>query len=226
MPTPTAKQRPGRSRSGDRPLDRDRIADAALELVDREGVDALTMRRLASELGIGTMTLYGYFRDKEELLDLAVERGARRYELSPGEGEWRERLRTLITTMWRSLSDHPSAVQIRSSRPILSPSAMRACEAGMRILRDAGLDVRESANAWRLLFTYVFGYAAFSSYEPSAATKREWEREMAALPADEYPLTTDAAGELREWIAGRRPFEAGLELILDGIEARTRGAGG
>ncbi|MGH2922928.1 MAG: TetR/AcrR family transcriptional regulator C-terminal domain-containing protein [Solirubrobacterales bacterium] len=220
MPRTEQRVRGGRG-DVDRGLSSERIADVALELVDSEGVEALTMRRLAAELGVAAMTLYGYFRSKEELLDLAVERGARRYDLSPGEGEWRERLRSLITTMWRSLVEHPSAVQIRASKPILSPAAMRAAEAGMTILREAGLDTRDSAAAWRLLFTYTFGYAAFSSKEPTAKMKRGWEREMSELPAEEYPLTSAAAGELAEWMAGAGPFEAGLELILDGIEARA-----
>jgi AcrR family transcriptional regulator len=205
---------------GKAPLSRELIADTALRLADAEGVEALTMRRLAGELGIGTMTLYGYFRDKGELLDHAVDRAARGYDLAPGEGEWRPRLRELITTMWRSLTEHPSAVQIRSRKPILSPGALRACEAGVTILRDAGFETRDAAAAWRLLFTYVFGYAAFSSDEPSAKLKREWQEELAALPAEEYPITQAAAGEFAEWMAGREPFERGLELILDGLEAR------
>lgn len=203
-----------------RSLSREQIADAALELVDREGVDALTMRRLASELGIGTMTIYGYFSDKNELLDHAIDRGARRYDLSPGEGPWRPRLRELITTIWRSLIEHPSTVQIRSRKPILNPGALRAFEAGMAILRDAGFDAREAAAAWRLLFTYVFGYAAFSSYEPTAELKAQWRDELSALPADEYPSASAEAGELVNWMSGSRPFEHGLELILDGLEAR------
>jgi AcrR family transcriptional regulator len=181
------------------------------------------MRRLANELGIGTMTIYGYFRDKGELLDLAIDRGARRYDLSAGEGDWRARMRELITTMYLSLSEHPSAVQIRSSKPILNPGAIRACEAGMTILDEAGFELREAAAAWRLLFTYVFGYAAFSSYEPSAELKSEWREELSALPADEYPITSAASGELVNWMAGRVPFEQGLELILDGLEARSAG---
>jgi hypothetical protein len=72
----------------------------------------------------------------------------------------------------------------------------------------------------------VFGYAAFSSYQPSADMKRGWAREISALPADEYPMTSSAATELAEWMAGARPFEAGLELILDGIEARANASGG
>jgi AcrR family transcriptional regulator len=217
---PPGTSRGGRGRRKRNSLSRDRIADAALDLVDREGVDALTMRRLASELDVGTMTLYGYFSDKDELLDHALDRAARTYDLSPGEGEWRSRLRELITTIWRSLSEHPSAVRIRSSRPILNPGALTACEAGMTILRDAGFGTREAAAAWRLLFTYVFGYAAFSSYEPSAELKSEWRAQLGALPPDRYPLTSGAAGELVNWMAGREPFERGLGLILDGLESR------
>jgi AcrR family transcriptional regulator len=208
------------TRAAKTPLSRERIADAALELLDGEGIEALSMRRLASELGIGTMTIYGYFRDKEELLNFVIERTARQYELTPGEGEWRDRLRQLVQTMYRSLLEHPSTVQIRSRRPILNPGAIRACEAGMTILDDAGFELKEAAAAFRLLFTYVFGYAAFSSYEPPAELKGEWEEELSALPEDEYPLVSGAAGELVNWMAGRVPFEEGLELILDGLEAR------
>ena len=81
-------------------LNRDLIADTALDIVDREGVEALSMRRLAGELGVGTMTLYGYFRGKGELLDHAIDRAARTYELSPGEGEWRPRLREPACSRW------------------------------------------------------------------------------------------------------------------------------
>lgn len=203
-----------------RELSRELIADTALELVDREGLEALTMRRLASELGVGTMTLYGYFRDKDELLDHAIDRVSRDYELSSGAGDWRPRLRELITTIWRSLVEHPSAVQIRYGKPILNPGALRACEAGMTILTDAGFETSDAGAAWRLLFTYVFGYGAFSSYEPTTELKSEWRQRLSALPADEYPITSGSAGELVNWMAGKEPFEQGLELILDGLEAR------
>jgi AcrR family transcriptional regulator len=201
-------------------LSRALIAEAALQLVDDDGLEALTMRRLAAELGVGTMTLYGYFRDKGELLDFAVECASRRYELPAGEGEWRPRLRELIMTMMRSVSEHPSLVQIRAGKPILNPGALRACEAGMTIMTEAGFETRDAAAAWRLLFTYVFGYGAFSAYEPSRELKSEWSRELAALPEDEYPITSREAEELAEWMAGPRPFEQGLDLILDGLEAR------
>jgi AcrR family transcriptional regulator len=201
-------------------LSRDRIADAALELVDREGLEALTMRRLATELDAGTMTLYGYFECKDDLLDYAIDRAAAGYELSSEDGEWRPRLRKLVVTIWISLTEHPSAVQLRSRKPILTPAALRAGETGMAILGEAGFATAEAAAAWRLLFTYVFGYAAFSSYEPSAELRSRWRDELAALPADEYPIMSGEADELVNWMAGREPFERGLDLILDGLEAR------
>jgi AcrR family transcriptional regulator len=201
-------------------LSRDEIADAALALVDREGVDALSMRRLAKELGVGTMTLYGYFRGKAELLDHAIDRAARGYDLSPGEGPWRDQLRDLVRTMWQSLAEHPGAVQVRAGRPILTPGALRAGEAGMAILTGAGFKPSDAAAAWRLLFTYVFGYAAFSSNEPTDEQKEEWRRQFKALPPGDYPHLSATADEVVEWMAGRKAFEQGLELILDGLEAR------
>jgi AcrR family transcriptional regulator len=218
-----ARSRRRRSGRSEEPLSRELIADAAVELVDREGLEALSMRRLGSELGIGTMTIYGYFRDKDELMDFSLDRTARRYELPAGEGNWRRRMRELITTMYRLLIEHPSTVQIRSSRPILNPGALRAGEAGMGILADAGLELNEAAAAWRLLFTYVFGYAAFSSQEPTPELKREWADQLSALPEGEYPVISRASEELAGWMAGREPFEEGMELILDGIEARAVG---
>jgi AcrR family transcriptional regulator len=209
------------SRRGPEPtLTREAIADAALEIVDGEGIGALTMRRLARALGTGTMTVYGYFGDKDELLDYALDRVARRFDFRRGDGPWRPRLRALIETMMRALTEHPSAVQIRGRRPILNPGAMRAGEAGMEILREAGFDTAEAAAAWRLLFTFTFGYAAFSAAEPTAAQRAEWRTELSALPPEEYPVMATEAATVVSWMAGREPFEHGLELILDGLEAR------
>jgi AcrR family transcriptional regulator len=217
----TPASSPATARRGPAPrLTREAIADAALEIVDREGIAALTMRRLAGELGTGTMTLYGYFANKEQLLDYAVDRGARRFDFSGPDGPWRARLRALIGTIMRALIEHPSAVEIRASRPILHPGALRAGETGMQILREAGFETADAAAAWRLLFTFTFGYAAFSATEPSADQQAEWRRQLSELPVDEYPVMAREATVIVPWMAGRRPFEQGLELILDGLEAR------
>jgi AcrR family transcriptional regulator len=210
-----------RTKSKPQRLSQDEIADAALALVDREGVDALSMRRLAKELDVGTMTIYGYFRGKAELLDHAIDRAAGDYDLSPGDGPWRDQLRDLSLTMYRSLAEHPAAVQVRAGRPIISPGALRAGEAGMAILTGAGFSTDDAATAWRLLFTYVFGYAAFSADEPSDEQKEEWSRQFKALPPAEYPHLSGNADRVVNWMGGTWAFEQGLELILDGLEARA-----
>lgn len=215
---PSTQQVSPRGRA--RKLTREEIADAALELIDREGFEALTMRRLARELEVGAMTLYGYFRDKDELLDCALDRAARRFSFVKGEGPWRPRLRELIHTMMQALTEHPGAVEVRVRRPILNPGALRAGEAGIAILREAGFDTAEAAAGWRLLFTFTFGYAAFSAAEPSAEQQAEWRRQLAALPVESYPVLSGEPASVVPWMAGRQPFEHGLELILDGLEAR------
>jgi AcrR family transcriptional regulator len=206
-------------------LSREEIADAALALVDREGVEALTMRRLAADLGVGTMTVYGYFRDKDELMDAAVERGALRVDFSVGHGPWEERLRDLMRTLLRSLTEHPSVVQLRTRRPILNPAAMRACESGLEILAEAGLGPVESARAWRLLFVYAFGYAAFGSPAASAEVETAWREQLAALPPEVFPLTVSVAAEAAAALSGHEQFEHGLDLIIAGLTVRGRSGG-
>jgi AcrR family transcriptional regulator len=182
------------------------------------------MRRLAGELGVGTMTLYGYVRDKRELLDLAADRGAERFEFVTGEGPWRPRLRRLMWTVFRSLNEHPSAVQIRSSRPLISAGVMRACEAGMRILFDAGFDATAATRAWRLLFVFTFGYAAFGAPDGPPEVKQTWKEELSRLPPDEFPTILSALPEAVDTMSGTEPFGHCLELILDGLEAQQRSA--
>jgi AcrR family transcriptional regulator len=215
-PPATEPRRPGPPQL----LSRDQFADAAVGIIEREGPDAVSIRRLAAELRIGAMTFYGYFRDKDELLDYVVERAARDLSLPAGEGPWRSRLQDLMETIWLGLTEDRSIVSIRSRKPLLTPAALRATEAGMQILTEAGFATEEAAGAWRLLFTYVFGYASFSSPEAAPEVKREWAEQMGALPADEYPLITAAAEGLPEWMTGRQPFDFGLGLILDGLELR------
>ena len=185
----------------------------------------MSIRRLAADLGVGAMTFYGYFRDKDELLDYVVERAARDLSLPAVEGPWRSRLQRLMETIWLGLTEDPTVALIRTRKPILTPAALRATETGMQILVDAGFDVEEAAGAWRLLFTYVFGYASFSSPEAAPELKREWAEQMGALPGDEYPLIAAAAEWLPEWMTGRQPFDFGLGLILDGLELRLARAG-
>src|SRR3954447_11713640 len=94
-------------------LTRESIATAALALADREGIDALSMRRLAAELGVGTMTLYGYFRSKDELIDAALDIAGGDAGPRPRGSGWKEELRSVLQATYRNLRRHPSLVQLR-----------------------------------------------------------------------------------------------------------------
>src|SRR5437879_11279 len=117
---PTRVSGPTRAR-----LTRDEVARAALEIVDREGLDGLSMRRIADALGVGTMTLYGYFRSKQELLDAVIDAAVDTVPEVDRSGTWRDQLGELIRNARRTLLRHPALVQIRFRAPVLRPESLR-----------------------------------------------------------------------------------------------------
>jgi AcrR family transcriptional regulator len=203
-------------------LTRERVAAAALELVDREGLDGLSMRRLADSLGVGTMTLYGYFGSKRELLDAVVDAAVSDRAPEPAGDDWRSRLRALLLGARRNLVRHPALVEIRVRQPVLQPEALRFSEAGLRVLREAGFDRREATLAFRLVFSYSFGFAAFSPAEAVEEDRAAAAAAIRALPPEEYPELSAASAEAAEAMGGEEAVEYGLERILDGLESRLR----
>jgi AcrR family transcriptional regulator len=202
-------------------LSREELGRAGLEIVDREGLEGLTMRRLADALGVGKMTLYGHVRSKEELIDAIIDVAVGLAD--PPEtrgGSWRDQLGALMRAAHRNLNAHPALVAIRFTRPIVRPDSLRFGEAGMRILESAGFDAEESARAFRLLFTYIFGYAGLSPEATVQEARRQAAVAIAGLSPDEYPRLTGAAAAFSAAMAGQDQFEYGLERILDGLQAR------
>jgi AcrR family transcriptional regulator len=196
------------------------VAETALEIADRDGIDALSMRRVAEVLGVGTMTLYGYFRDKAELLDAVVDAAVAGPKPIAEEGPWRERLRELMLSSHQRLDEHPGLVQIRLRRPVLRPDALRFAETGLGILIEAGFTPAEGARAFRLLFTYLFGFAGLSPARSTVEARSQAADAIAALPPAAYPNLTSSAAEVSHAMAGEEQFAYGLERILDGLEAR------
>lgn len=200
-------------------LTREAIATEALAIADREGIDALTMRRVAERLGVGTMTLYGYFRSKDELIDAALDVATadaprRRHE----RGSWKDELRAVLQGAYRNLQRHPSLVQLRLRRPLITSRQLRFTEAGVTILEDAGLAPDEAARAFRSLFFYVFGFAAFSA--DTDAARAEMRTAVAALDPATHPRLTASIEHVVAVVGGADQFDYGLDLLLDGIAAR------
>lgn len=207
-------------RGGPSPLTRDAIAHKALELADRHGADSLSMRRLAAELGVTPMAIYRHFRDKDELVDAIVETAVAETPIEmPGSGTWRERLRAAMHGVRASLARHPSGVELRKGQPILAPGALQTAEAALAAMHEAGFTREEAARAYRTLFTYVFGFAAFASPSDLGAARRVMRSSLAALPDDEFPALTASLAEAAAAVGGDEQFAFGLERLLDGLEA-------
>jgi AcrR family transcriptional regulator len=179
-------------------LSRDRILAAARGLVEEDGLEGLSMRRLAQELDVWPMSVYRYFRDKDELVDAVAASSAEAFELPSRRGSWRTQMRQLLGDARERLAADPAGLAGRLPRTFFEPGALRLSEAGMAILLSAGFSERDAASAWRTLWSYTFGFATFT------VVPVVWRADA------EYPA-------LAEVFADDQQFEQGLERLLDSL---------
>jgi AcrR family transcriptional regulator len=193
----------------------DAIVDAAASIVSEQGFAALSMRRLAALLGVGVMTLYGYFRTKEELLGALANRYLGEIELPRHRGPWQEQIAQVFRNVRQVFLQHPELLPIVASQRLEGVGVYRGAERVFAALRQAGLGDEEVIAAFGALTSFTLGVA---------------ERETAIgapgglpgirdLPADEFPNVIALAGPLMTRDP-ERSFEAGLELLLKGIACR------
>jgi AcrR family transcriptional regulator len=136
------------------PLSRERIVENAFRLLEQDGWDALSMRRLAQELDVWPMAVYRYFRDKDELVDALVDHAAGTLEGLGAEGEWRERLRDVLSAARTTLQRLPTELRTRlGARLADSDLATEAIE----LLESAGFGAEQARMAWSALAAYTIG---------------------------------------------------------------------
>lgn len=199
-------------------LSRESIFEAALHLVDTEGIEALTMRRLAADLGVGTMSLYSHVPNKDDLLDGVVATVAGEIGVAGTDEDWRRAVRFMVTEFRRVARRHPNVVPLLISRPPTSTEGMNLVEAGFGYLRRAGVDGRMMARAYRLVISYAIGFVSleaggfFTSAGPAAMSR--------ALDPEAFPRVAEVAPYLLEWDADEE-FNAGLDVLLDAISGYT-----
>lgn len=205
-------------------LSRDQILDAALALVDRDGVDALTIRDLARDLGVGTMSLYYHVPDKEALLEGVAERVLADAAV-PTDGDWAERVRRIVTGLRDAERRHPNALPLIYARR-LSPRALRPIEALLRTLREAGFPPREALFAFRTLQAYAAGSVVMELGGPAArtegATRADIAGRFAGLPREDFPYLVEAA-EQSIRVGPDEEFGYGLDLIVERLRTRLHG---
>jgi AcrR family transcriptional regulator len=144
--------------SGER-LSRERILDTALALVKKDGLGNLSMRRLAQELDVWPMSLYRYFHDKDELVAALADAAAGDIASPAAAGPWRHQMGELLGQARAIFERHPGSLRPQDN----GPAAARVRDAGLAILKLAGISSAEAERAWQALLAYTAGAAAFDS---------------------------------------------------------------
>jgi AcrR family transcriptional regulator len=209
----------------------DRIVAGALELIDREGLGALSMRNLATELRTGTTTLYRYVTGKDEVLVLVADAVLGETQLRrplAGLG-WREVLEELARSMRTALSSHPNVAALFATAVPVGPNSLRGRELTLHVLRERGFDGTLAADVYTALAHLVLAsvlqepmndFRAGGLGTSKSLTLRDFYR---SLPAGQYPHLVEMADELTSRTATEE-FEFGLGCLLDGVELRLEQA--
>lgn len=224
--------RPVRGARGPEPShDREAIAGIAVEIADREGIDAVSMRRVASEIGSGTSSLYRYFARKDDLLNLMVDGALGAGPFSPS-GDWRADFSAIGQATRQTFLAHRWMVTVLAGRPTLGPNRLKRLEEALGLLEDHGLSMRDRLVVIDTLISYVRGFVASEiaddiAMDASGLSAEQWRTDQAAYVASiidsgAYPKTTLLFRESQEFEGAiqDRSFAAGLDLVLDGIAAK------
>jgi AcrR family transcriptional regulator len=215
------------------PLSREAVVRKGLAIGDTEGVDAVSVRRLASELGVTPMALYRYVDSKEELLDAMLELAYGEVELpDAAEDDWWEGLAAIAQSARRGLISHPAAAAVLITRPGAGPNALRIIERILDYLKQAGFSledaVRVQTTFTRFLIALI-GLEASLLPELSEAERQQRAREtrfaLDSLPRDQFPNLTEAAPFVATPFDPDRTFTDGLDLLRAGIESRLATSG-
>jgi AcrR family transcriptional regulator len=193
------------------------IVDASCAIVAEDGFEALSMRRLATRLGVGAMTLYGYVRTKEELLSELANRFISEIELPQQTGSWQEQIRQVYRSVRQVFVEHPELLPIVASQRLEGVGVYRGAERVFAALRGAGLDGEQAVAAFDALTSFTIGMAERETgIRPQGGLPG-----IRTLPHEEFPNVIELAGQLMTRDS-ERSFEAGLELILRGIETQAQ----
>lgn len=228
VPVPPWQQRAARNRQAKQPLSLESIVRTALELLDAEGLEAVSMRKVAQRLGTGAASLYAYVRNKDELHELMLDLVIGEIELQePDPGNWRGQLREVLLRQVEVLAAHPGIAQVVMRTPApTGPNALAVTEMMLSILRAGGLQDQDAAWATDILALYATAAAMELSadFGLSDAERDERmaqvQRYFAELPAERFPTLVSMLPALSSGDYQDR-FQFGLDLILSGLESRA-----
>ena len=184
------------------------IVDAALELADREGLDAVSMRRLAGEMDVTPMALYYYVQGKEELVDLMADEALAQLPEVDAQGSWETELERHFLGIYRLMVRHPALAEVMTHRPLEGPGAVRVGERLLALLAGADLDDDAVVAAFVMLFNYTIGAGLYR-----LSRDRPQEHRLANVTREIAPISH----RLRERLAtagAEQHFVDGLRRII------------
>jgi AcrR family transcriptional regulator len=197
------------------------VLETALALADKAGIEALSMRKLAKQLGVEAMSLYHHVANKEDLIDGLVDLVFT--EIDEPSGPWRAAMRLRAEQTRAALKRHPWAVGLMEARAVPGPANRRLHEGVLRVLREAGFSVAATARAYSIQDSFIYGFClqerALPDFDDPAVSAAVAARQLSHEDLAENPYNAEM---LTEHIAKGgysldAEFEFGLNLILDGL---------
>jgi AcrR family transcriptional regulator len=195
-------------------LTRDVILEAVLQIVDAEGLSAVSMRRVGEALGVEAMSLYNHVPSKAALLDGLYELVLSRAEPAPRAKTWMAHARHQGCALRAALAAHPNAIPLMAQRPAVTEAALLRLEANLAVLHDAGLSPLAALSVVQIVFAFVVGHTlrSLGPRSPDAAELPSY----AALDPHVFPHVRAAALVLGEHDA-EKEFEEGLSALVQGL---------
>jgi TetR/AcrR family tetracycline transcriptional repressor len=204
------------------------IAERALEIGDAEGLDAVTIRRLATDLGVTPMALYWHYKNKEQLLVGMADHLIGGFAPKPADERlWQEQLRDLVEGLIRSLRTHPCAKNvIEQIDPVAVPNFLIVWDRALGLARSAGFSVEESCLITKYLLQSAIAIADAPVHLKAGQSSEEVERMinskrfgLQSLPVGQYPYLVEMAGPMAGGLDPAMYDTFGVDLVLSGIEA-------
>ncbi|MFC9652991.1 MULTISPECIES: TetR/AcrR family transcriptional regulator [unclassified Streptomyces] len=213
-------------------LSRDQIVSAAMQILDSEGLGALSMRRLATDLGVAAMSLYWHVPTKDALLEFALDEAFGQIDLTPApDGDWGRQVEHIVHDLRRVMREHIWASQLAGAYAMVGPNALAMYEALIALVEQGGFKPPQAYRAVGTLVNYALGFAADEvkwltrMHEEELApddVKSLWLPPMLEALGDKYPRMRAnlEAGESRDW---DDHFSFGLSCLVSGMRAKTGG---
>ena len=204
------------------PLRRERVLRTAVALADKGGVDSLSMRKLAQELGVEAMSLYRHVHNKGDIVDGMIDLVFGEIGLPQRGVDWKTAMRQRAIAAGEVLARHPWAIGLMESRRTPGPATLQHHDAVIGCLREAGYSIAGAAHAYSLLDSYIYGFALQQASLPFKSAEGVEMADSIFRPffVDAYPHLSEMAIQhvLQPGYDHADEFEFGLDLLLDGLE--------